>query len=450
MARLLRTALDAAGLAVRHAETGAEGLEAAKTHAPDIILLDLHMPDLHGFEVLARLRARPESPPTVVITADGKLDTAVRAMREGAIDFIVKPFSAAKVVRTVCQALDSGRVKRELKTIEEDTERESFDGLVGASPVMQAVYRMIDKVAASKASVFITGESGTGKDVVAQAIHARSTRADGPFVALNCGAIPKDLMESELFGHVRGAFTGATADRPGAARQAHGGTLFLDELGEMDINLQSKLLRFIQTGDVAPVGGNETANVDVRFVCATNRDPERAVIDGRLREDLFYRLNVLPLALPPLRKRGEDILLIAKAFLARFSAEEGRAFTGFTPDAAEILLAHAWPGNVRELQNVIRRAVVLNDADQVTAAMLPASLRDRAAAIRPGPAGISPVPMASKDEIRPLWLVEKETIEAAIARCGGNVNAAAARLEINPSTIYRKRQTWAALMDAAE
>ncbi len=453
IARLLRATLEAGEIGVAHADTGTKGLEALSGPLPDMILLDLQLPDMHGFEVLQRVRQLPDPPPTVVITGESTVDTAVSAMREGAIDFIGKPFRPARVLKVVTEALDSGRMKREIETIREDHKRDAFCGLVGASAPMQAVYRMIEKVAHSKASVFITGESGTGKDVVAHAIHTRSGRDTRPFVALNCGAIPKDLMESELFGHVKGAFTGATSDRAGAARRAHKGTLFLDELGEMEINLQSKLLRFIQTGDVQPVGGGDCHSVDVRFICATNRNPERAVQDGLLREDLFYRLNVVPVHLPPLRERGQDVMLIAHRFLDLYAREEGKHFAEFAPGTEAALLAHHWPGNVRELQNVIRRIVVLHDGDVVEPDMLPPLVKGE----RPAPAFGQAIPsqdistdLASLDSIRPLWLVEKEEIERAVAICQGNVVMAAACLGINPSTIYRKRQHWAKLMQAAE
>ncbi len=449
IARLLRAILEVTGAEIDHVTTGAAALEHVNRQIPDLMLLDLRLPDMHGFDILRHFSGMSEAPATVVITADATLDMAVGAMRDGAVDFIAKPFSPARVLKTVTSALENGRVKRELEVIRRDHGRDSFDGLVGRSAPMLAVYRMIEKVAASKASVFITGESGTGKDVVASAIHAQSTRAGRAFVALNCGAIPKDLMESELFGHVKGAFTGATGDRAGAARRAHGGTLFLDELGEMEINLQSKLLRFIQTGDVQPVGGSETHSVDVRFICATNRDPEAAVARGRLREDLFYRLNVLPLHLPPLRERGDDVILIAQRFLETFSQEEGKSFEDFAPDTVEHLLAHRWPGNVRELQNVIRRIIVLHEGRLVTPDMLPLPVRSPQGTAR-SPALTAAAGVDLDTEILPLWQVEKAAIESAIVQCGGNVVMAAARLGINPSTIYRKRQSWARGTQAAE
>jgi DNA-binding NtrC family response regulator len=322
-----------------------------------------------------------------------------------------------------------------------------FHGFIGSSPAMQAAYKTIKAAATSKATVFGTGESGTGKELAADALHHQSPRRSGPFIALNCGAIPRELIESEIFGHMKGAFTGATTDRDGAAKLAHKGTLFLDEICEMDLDLQVKLLRFIQTGTFQKVGGSSTEKVDVRFVCATNRDPWVEVQEGRFREDLYYRLHVIPLQLPPLRDRGGDKLEIAQHFLAQMGKEEGKPFEGFADDVAQIILSYDWPGNVRQLQNVVRNIVVLNDGKFITRDMLPPPL-DRVdptrAAPRPGAvAGPATAPAAASEaDIRPLWMVEKDTIETAISLCEGNIQKAARLLDISPSTIYRKRMAW--------
>ena len=309
-----------------------------------------------------------------------------------------------------------------------------FESFIGTSDGMLALYDQIVRVAPSKAPVFITGESGTGKEVCAQALHVRSNCAKGPFIALNCGAIPRELMESEIFGHVKGAYTGAHDDRAGAAELAHGGTLFLDEICEMDIGLQAKLLRLIQTGTVRRVGDTKERAVDVRFICATNRNPKAAVAAGSFREDLFYRLHVLPLCLPPLRERAGDVALLAQAFLARFAEEEGRAFCGFDAEAARLLETYPWPGNVRELQNVIRRVVVLHDGAEVRAEMLALPLSSASDA--------DPLPLVSSPSIDPFWRQEQKIIERALKAHGGNAARAAAALEISPSTIYRKLQAW--------
>ena len=305
---------------------------------------------------------------------------------------------------------------------------------------MQQVYRTIDSAASSKASIFITGESGTGKEVCAEAIHAASKRGDKPFIAINCAAIPKDLIESELFGHVKGAFTGAATDRQGAAELADGGTLFLDELCEMDLELQTKLLRFIQTGTFQKVGSSKMKSVDVRFVCATNRDPWKEVQEGRFREDLYYRLYVIPLHLPPLRERGEDVIEIAYSLLGYMSVEEGKAFVRFAQEVLDRFNQYEWPGNVRQLQNVLRNVVVLNNGKEITLNMLPPPLN------QPIENSLRLKEKQSEDitvkDIFPLWVTEKTAIEQAIKACDGNIPRAAGFLDVSPSTIYRKLQAW--------
>jgi two-component system repressor protein LuxO len=445
LAELYRSYLRDAPWELSHAASAAEARRALEAERADAVLLDLRLPDADGLDLLREIRAAEAPPPVIVITANGSVATAVSAMQAGAADFLVKPFPQERLLVTLRNALERARLAREVATLRDATDRTSYCGFVGAAPAMQAVYRIIDNAAASRATVFITGESGTGKELAAEAVHKMSPRRDGPFVAINCAAIPRDLIESEIFGHVRGAFTGAVADRAGAAAQAAGGTLFLDEICEMDLALQGKLLRFIQTGAFQRVGSTRLEQVDVRFVCATNRDPMAEVRAGRFREDLYYRLHVIPLQLPPLRERGDDILKLAEMFLSRFAAEEGRRFGAFAADAKAALLAHPWPGNVRELENAVRTAVVLNDGDTLTAAMLPAQLR----AARAGqPAPIEPPPHLQLQapppprRIRPLAEIEREAIETAIAVCGGNVAQAAAALGVSPSTLYRKRMAW--------
>ena len=442
---LLTRQLGELRLPVRGAATLAAARAAiAEAGPPAAVLLDLRLPDGDGMEFLRELRAGRSDPAVIVMTAHGSINGAVDAMRDGADDFLVKPFATARLITTTRLAIDRRRLVRLVRTVSPGLSEDRYEGFIGADLSMQAVYRMIEQAARSRATVFITGESGTGKEVCAEAIHRRSDRRDRAFVALNCGAIPKDLIESEIFGHVKGAFTGATTDRDGAATRADGGTLFLDEVCEMAPDLQVKLLRFLQTGTVQRVGSDRTARVDVRFLCATNRDPMTEVAAGRFREDLFYRLYVIPLHLPPLRERGSDVIRIARHLLQKFSEEEGRGFTGFAPEAEAHLAAHAWPGNVRELQNVLRNIVVLNDAEQVTAAMLPPQLR-AGKPVTPadiGPAVRYPASIASPDAIRPLADCERELIEAAISACGGNMTEAAKRLGISSKTIYRKRQEW--------
>ncbi len=432
-------------LEVVHVTRGGDALANAEERAPDAVVLDLKLPDMEGLDVLRRLRERAPGVSIVIITAHGSIDIAVEAMRLGAFDFIVKPFNADRLNLTLRNALERRTLTRMVEGYRKDLDRDRFYGFIGGSAEMQAVYRTIESVAASRANVFITGESGTGKEVAAQAIHRASPRRSQPFIALNCAAIPKDLLESEIFGHVKGAFTGASGDRPGAAVLANGGTLFLDEICEMPIDLQSKLLRFVQTGTVVPVGSGQEERVDVRFVAASNRDPLAEVQAGRFREDLYYRLHVIPLALPPLRDRGEDVVQIARVFLADYAREEGKAITGFAPEVEARLRAYDWPGNVRQLQNVVRNVVVLHDGPQVTVAMLPPQLV-APLPVAAGPSAVPPAIPASlagdDDSVPPLWRMEKDLILRALRLCGDDVPRAALMLEISPSTVYRKLQQW--------
>jgi two-component system, repressor protein LuxO len=439
------------GYAVAPVETGAEALRHIADGAPRIVLLDLQLPDMHGMEVLKKVAEQALPCAVIVITAHGSVNAAVEAMRYGAYDFLVKPFTSERLLVTVRNAMERLRLAQIVDTFETDIARRRYHGFVGSSLTMQSVYRIVDNAASSKATVFITGESGTGKEVCAEAIHRQSPRRDKPFIAINCGAIPKDLMESEIFGHTKGAFTGAVSDRAGAAARADGGTLFLDEICELEANLQTKLLRFLQTGSFTPVGGSRLEKVDIRILCATNREPLKEVEDGRFREDLYYRLHVIPIHLPALREREDDVLEIARHYLSTYAAEEGKAFKGFSPEAESIVRFYHWPGNVRQLQNVMRNVVVLNDGDLVTPEMLPPPLPQRPTAQPSRPVAVStpatenghaypPVPQA----IRPLWEVEKDAIESAIDACDGNIPRAAALLEISASTVYRKRLNWQA------
>lgn len=404
---------------------------------PAVILLDMRLPDGDGLDFLREIKAMGCDASIVVMTAFGSVKTAVEAIRAGAYDFLVKPFDSDRLRLT----LGNARETRKLKSFVASVERKDYFGMIGSSLVMQALYRQIEAAAQSKATVFVTGESGAGKEEAAQAIHRQSPRAARPFVALNCAAIPRDLLESELFGHVKGAFTGAQSDYNGAALRADGGTLFLDEIGEMDLALQAKLLRFLQLGQVQRLGEEKTRAVDVRIIAATNRDPRHMVAEGRLREDLFYRLYVIPLEVPALRERGEDILALARHFLDRYGQEEGKRFDGFDPQAEAALMAEGWPGNVRQLQNVMRNLAVMHPGGPVTREDLPLVLRRaQAPAFQAAPRARAALVDAP---IKPLAQVEREAIEAAIAHCGGNINQAAVLLGVNPSTLYRKRAAWA-------
>jgi len=343
--------------------TAEEALKRIGADYPGVVVSDVRMPGMDGMSFLKRLMSQDSALPVIIITGHGDVHMAVRAMKSGAVDFIEKPFSADRLAVTLKNALR----RQNLEEFVDMHRRDHFHGFVGSSLCMITVYHIIDSVAASKATVFLNGESGTGKVVCAQAIHEASPRHDKPFVALNCAAIPRDLMESEIFGHTKGAFTGAVTAREGAAARADGGTLFLDEICEMDMDLQSKLLRFIQTSSFQKVGSNTLQTVDIRFVCATNRDPMEEVRAGRFREDLYYRLNVLNIVAPPLRKRGSDVLLLADYFLEKYTSESSaKRIAGFSPDARVAMQSWHWPGNVRELLNKIKKAIVMCERGPLT------------------------------------------------------------------------------------
>lgn len=452
--------LEDAGHEVSLCETLAEARRTLASEKFDVILLDLQLPDGDGLTIFDSLPSSTSKPSVIVVTADGSLNRAITAMRIGAYDFLVKPVAGSRLLATVSAAAQQATA--DVTDVEpannEVEESNSFHGFIGQSPAMKSVFRTIEKVADSKATVFVTGESGTGKEVTAEAIHSASKRRSSPFVAINCGAIPENLLESELFGHVKGAFTGAVENRIGAAKAADGGTLFLDEICEMDIKLQVKLLRFLQTGMIQRVGTSAAEPVDVRIVCATNRDPEREVAEGRFREDLFYRLNVIPIFLPALRDRGQDAAFIATTLLQRIAIEEGRKIDGFTKASEELLLRHTWPGNVRELQNVLRRAVITGNSKKVdltsSVSHTPAQPHSVYATPEPSPAQPVPseaqpnAPLPASNDIANLAnmtldQVERFAIEQAIARSKGNIVQAARSLAVSPSTIYRKLERWA-------
>jgi len=437
------------------AETGKDAMARLATSTPSVVLLDLKLPDMDGMTILQDIKAKELPCVVVIITAHGSVDIAVDAMRYGAFDFISKPFDAKRLQVTVRNAMNHYDLNSIISDFKEQFEREQYFDFIGASLPMQGVYRIIESAAPSNATVCITGESGTGKELCAEALHKQSPRNDKPFIALNCAAIPKDLMESEIFGHTKGAFTGAVKEREGAAAQANGGTLFLDELCEMDLELQSKILRFVQTGTFQKVGSGKVESVDVRFVCATNRDPLEEVKEGRFREDLYYRLHVIPIQLPPLRERGTDILMIANSFLTQFAKEEGKDFRTFSKQVEQILLSYDWPGNIRQLQNIIRNLVVLNNGEVVLPDQLPPPLNEVSMTDyqAKSPETDTEVPadiQVAGDNIMPLWLHEKQFIENAIAACDGNIPKAAAMLEVSPSTLYRKKQQWDEMIAESE
>ncbi len=437
---IYKAALSRAGYEVETCGTGAEGLAAFRRLESPIVLLDLMLPDRTGFEVMQDiLRDKPQTC-VIVITANGSINKAVEMMRAGANEFLVKPFDDQRLIAAIENARKALR-HRPPAPGRDASDPQALPPFIGQSAPMLAVYDKIRSVARSMATVFITGESGTGKELCAEAVHQTSARAGGPFVALNCGAIPVDLLESEVFGHLRGSFTGAISDKLGAAAAADGGSLFLDEICEMDLNLQTKLLRFLQTSTITPVGATKPRKINVRIICATNRNPLEEVRQGRFREDLYYRLHVVPIHMPPLRDRGADIIEIAERLIVQMAREEGHDFQGLDPEVRDLFAKLPWPGNVRQLINVLRNVVVLNEGPMVMAQMLPPDLMPE----RPGPAA-SPQgrPGLTLTELagRTLAQIERLVIEDALARHGDSVPKAARELDVSASTLYRKREAW--------
>jgi len=442
VAEMLANSLKPAPVLVLATE-GRRGAEKLREGGFDLVLVDLGslgaLADGQD-EAVGRLVRLAEGALVIALSDGGSVSAALAAMRAGAHDFVAKPINALSLAGRIGELAQRHGKGSALRSPRQETRPvQDFEGFIGASSAMQFIYEQIGRVAPSAAPVFITGESGTGKEVCADALHQKSGRHGKRLVAINCAAIPRDLMESELFGVARGAFTGAHEDRKGAAELADGGTLFLDEIGEMDLSLQSKLLRFLQTGTLSRVGEAQVRQVDVRVICATNRNPMQLIAERKFREDLFYRLHVLPIHLPPLRQRPSDVLVLANAFLTRYAAEEGKRFAGFAPEVAAQLTGAEWPGNVRQLQNLVRRLVVMFDGGTINPDMLSAAdIEGRGAVLLPEPAVRD-----HKRPILPMWRQEQQIIEDAIASFNGNVSLAAAALEISPSTIYRKRQGWA-------
>jgi two-component system, NtrC family, response regulator HydG len=421
--------LEQEGYQVDTAADGVEALASLSDNPPALIISDLKMPNMDGMELLKQLRERGVETPTIVATAFGEVSTAVAAMRAGAEDYLTKPIDFDALLLVVERTLAREELKSEAENLRRQLrarDKEGLEGLLGASAAMQRVYKMVKQVAAARATVLITGESGTGKGEVARALHALSPRAGAPFVPLHCAALAESLLESELFGHEKGAFTGADKKRIGRIEQADGGTLFLDEIGEIPAATQVKLLRVLQERTFERVGGNETIKVDVRVVAATNKNLAEEVRERRFREDLYYRLNVVHIDMPPLRQRGNDVVLLAEHFLRRFARESNRRIDAFSDAARAKLVAHRWPGNVRELENAIERAVVFTEGDIVEAEALPFDAAP--ATIEGGPR----VPGATMAEL------EKHAILTTLDAVGGSTSKAAEMLDISARTIqYR-------------
>ena len=371
MLEMVREYLESEGYAVVAVGRATEAMATLRRESCDAVVTDLRMPDGDGMEVLRIARETQGDAPTILITAFGTIETAIQAIREGAYDYVTKPFALEEISLLLEKALEARQLREENRRLREvATDRYRFDNLLGSSPSMQTVFSRIRQAAPSDVNVLITGESGTGKELVAKALHFNSARAKRPFVPINCAAVPAGLLESELFGHVKGAFTGAVGSRRGLFREANGGTLFLDEIGDMAPELQAKLLRVIEDRTVRPVGSDERLPLDVRLIAATNQDLPARILAGQFRDDLYYRLAVIPIQLPPLRERKDDIPLLAGHFLRRATGAAGKAISGFTPEAMAALLRHGWPGNVRELENVVERAVTLTPDNQIMPAAL--------------------------------------------------------------------------------
>jgi DNA-binding NtrC family response regulator len=437
--RLVRAWLEHEGCDVIELQTGGEAIASI---GDDIsaICVDLGLEDMSGLDVLRHLHARLPDLPVIVVTAKNDVETAVEAMRSSAYDFVSKPLDASRIVHTVRRAVERRSLQRRVESLSHELDsRRAFAEIVGTSPAIRDAIRQVERIADSNIAACVSGESGTGKELIARAIHESSRRRGKPFVAINCAAIPASLQESELFGHERGAFTGAVGAHRGRFEQAHGGTLFLDEIGEMSPATQAALLRTLQEKVVRRVGGDTDVAVDVRIVCATHRDLEMEVREGRFREDLYFRLVVYPIQIPPLRARKEDIPALVGHALRRLSGDVGRTITRIAPDALEALMRHDWPGNVRELMNVVHRAMLACDGAEIGLGHLPQSLRELGLPPLPqNDARGEPAARASTAQVIPLRELERSAILSALKACSGSVTKAARLLGIGRATLYRR------------
>jgi two-component system, NtrC family, response regulator AtoC len=437
MVELVQLGLKKRGFVVVPFSNGADALAGLTEHDVDVVVTDLNMKGMTGLELCQTLVADRPDLPVIVLTAFGSFETAVGAIRAGAYDFVTKPVEIEALAIAIRRAAERRRLSGEVKRLREVVASTRGRGdLVGASPAMQQTYTLIDQVSATDATVLITGESGTGKEVVAREIHNRSRRKDAPFVAINCAAVPEALLESELFGHAKGAFTDAKQSRQGLFAQAHGGTLFLDEIGEMAISMQPKVLRAIQERKIRPVGAEGEISVDVRLITATNRDLEEMVESKAFREDLYYRINVIHIPLPPLRARGGDVLLLAQHMLRQYAAVFDKKVMGLSPAAAERLVGYDWPGNVRELGNCLERAVALAHFEEIQVEDLPDKIRNRQT-----PRSTS-ITANELPELLTLEEVERRHVLRVLEACHGNRTDAAKILGLDRKTLYRKLLRW--------
>ncbi|MEZ4392058.1 MAG: sigma-54 dependent transcriptional regulator [Polyangiales bacterium] len=442
--RILAAQLQNDGYDVFEVGDGRAAIEALGEHHIDAVITDLRMPQVDGLGVLKHCQEHLPELPVILITAHGTVETAVQAMRQGAFDFISKPFDLAEIRNVIAKAVRTGDLRGREVQLEGGAGAGRYK-IIGGDPAMTEIYTILEKVADTPATVLITGESGTGKELIARALHENSSRSDSAFIRVNCGAIPRDLMEAELFGYERGAFTGAVNSKPGRFELAHGGTLFLDEIGEIPVEMQVKLLRAIQEGEIDRVGGIKPITVDVRLVAASNRELKREIVAGRFREDLFYRLNVVPIHLPPLRERRSDIPLLAQHFLSIHALRFRKPISQISPEAREALVNYGWPGNIRELENVVERCVLLSDGDTIR-------LRDLAPEVRaasPGAAGAADEDDDEQDDgagggglkeqVREATTrLEREMIVRALAQTGTNVTQTARLLKISRKSLQIK------------
>jgi len=416
------------------ASNGEACLKMVREEAPDLVLLDIQMPGIDGIETLRRIKEEDPKLPVVMLSAHGTVERAVTSMKLGAHDFVEKPFAIDRLLVTVKNVLMASSLEREVDRLKSELkERYQFANVIGASGVMQEVFRSVEKVIDSNVTVLLQGESGTGKELIARAIHYEGRRSSKPFVAVNCTALPESLLESELFGHEKGAFTGAVGRRIGKFEQANGGTVFLDEISDMSPAMQAKVLRVLQEREFERVGGSEMIRVDVRVISATNKDLEEEVKKGKFREDLYYRLAVFPIKLPPLRERKEDIPLLAAFFLKKYSEQEGKHIEAISPDALELLMAYHWPGNVRELENAIERAVVIATTNEIAPKDLPVAVRS-----------LGEKKLYESDNTLASWIekLEQEALRQALLECEGNISQTAKKLGIGRATIYRKAKKY--------
>ncbi len=433
MRDVLSALLSSESYKVDLAENGSQVLEMVRDRDYGVVLLDLMMPDMDGLQVLQELNKAANSPVAVILTAFASIEKAVRATKLGAFDFITKPFKNDELLLAVKNAMEHRHLVEENQRLKKSLrERYSFQNIIGKSTGMQQIFDLIAQVAPRRSTVLIQGESGTGKELVAKAIHVSSGRADAPFVAINCGNIPSELLESELFGHVRGAYTGATSAKKGLFEAADGGTLFLDEVATISMEIQSKLLRVIQEREFRRLGGLENIRVDVRIIAATNMDLQAAVRQGAFRDDLYYRLNVIVIKIPPLRERTEDIPLLSEHFIRKYGEENQKDNSFLEPSALKVLMDYDWPGNVRELENVIERAVVLSPGNNITADLFPKNI---SIPLSETPARFSPEKISLKERVGNF---EKAIILAALEKTDWNQKKAARLLSVNATTLSEK------------